>query len=97
MSSHQLGSFVLLIWQLGQPADVTAAEHGVSQKGEKERRKKTNISQDDMPPLRGLQELDLKNLTPHHSSQSGGQWNAVEFNSHLLGLHWAAGQRKVVA
>lgn len=37
MNSHQVASFVLLIWH---PADVTAAEHWGSLMGERERKKK---------------------------------------------------------
>lgn len=56
MTSHQVSSFVLLLWQLGQLADVTAAENWGSPKGEKEKIKKPNVAQEDMPAPRVLQE-----------------------------------------
>lgn len=58
MNSHQVASFVLLIWH---PADVTAAEHWGSLMGERERKKKKRpkVAQESMPVLRGFQELDL--------------------------------------
>lgn len=56
MNSHQVTSFVLLIWH---PADVTAAEHWGSLMGEREKRKRPKVAQESMPVLRGFQELDL--------------------------------------
>jgi len=56
VNSHQVTSFVLLIWH---PADVTAAEHWGSLMGEREKRKRPKVAQESMPVLRGFQELDL--------------------------------------
>ena len=84
VNSLQVASFVLLIWQPGQPADVTAAEHWGSPKGEREKRKKANVAQENMPALRGFQELDLflgisLHITPTFMEADGRQFSSTHF------------------
>lgn len=74
MNSHQVTSFVLLIWH---PADVTAAEHWGSLMGEREKRKRPKVAQESMPVLRGFQELDLFLGISYCSNLHGGQWEAI--------------------
>lgn len=75
----------------GEPADVTAAEHWGSPKGEREKREKPNGAQETMPALGGLQELDLfLGITLHHANLHGGCWDAIQFNPCLLSPHGAA-------
>lgn len=83
MNSLQVASFVLLIWQPGQPADVTAAEHWGSLKGEREKRKKANVAQENMPALRGFQELDRSLRTFERMGQECQGLNFIAGSLHV--------------